>query len=271
MSFEVTFDGVKYSCVNCTYCCSCKNWRVFLSYFDMMRLKDYEKYIETSNSEYGHVLALMNGKCGLVENNLCKIQIEKNYDSKPAMCKLFPFSFMVKWNGEMLLILKHYCNGIQTGKTGKRTIKHAVDCCEELYHDQLSELSVSGAETSEKTQLDENTKIYWEEREELGKYIFKTKKFDSFSEKYFEVFSKNADDVDKLKLKNNSFDFDTKTKKFREKEVLRYMQELNKREHFRKMSFKKEVDDLITVGLEISDYDNLFRGEGAIDSKILLN
>lgn len=269
MSFEVTFDGVKYSCVNCTYCCSCKSWRVYLSYFDRMRLEGYENYIEKSNSEYGHVLALRNGKCGLIENNLCKLQIEKGYDSKPAMCKLFPFSFMVKWNGEMLLILKHYCNGIQAGKTSKRTINHAIECCEELYHDQLSELSINGTEASEKTQLDEKTKIYWEEREELGKYLFKTKKFDSFSEKYFEIFSEGASDtIDKIKSKNN---FDIKIKKSREKEILRYMQELNKREHFRKMSFKKELDNLINVGLTISDYEDPLKGEAVIDSKLLLN
>jgi Fe-S-cluster containining protein len=160
MRFEITFEGLKYSCINCTYCCSCKNWRVYLTYFDKLRLQGYENHIEKSNSEYKHVLALKNGKCSLINDNLCRIQIEKNYESKPAMCKLFPFSFMVKWNGEMLLILKHYCNGVQIGKTGKKMINHAVDCCEELYHDQLIELSINGAEKSEKTNLDENTRIY---------------------------------------------------------------------------------------------------------------
>lgn len=175
MSFEVTFDGVKYSCVNCTYCCSCKSWRVYLSYFDRMRLEGYENYIEKSNSEYGHVLSLRDGKCGLIENNLCKLQIERNYDSKPAMCKLFPFSFMVKWNGEMLLILKHYCSGVQVGKTSKRTIKHAVECCEELYHDQLSELSINGTETAEKTNLDEKIKFTGRNEKNLENISLKPK------------------------------------------------------------------------------------------------
>ncbi|MDK2928465.1 MAG: uncharacterized protein PWP73_48 [Methanococcus sp.] len=270
MSFEVTFDGMRYSCVNCAYCCSCKNWRVFLSYFDMMRLNGYENYIEKSNSNYEHVLALRNGKCGLIENNLCRIQLEKSYDTKPAMCRLFPFSFMVKWNGDLLLILKHYCSGVQVGKCSKKTIKHAIECCEELYHDQLSEFSLDFAERSDKTSLNEKTEICWEERAELGKYFFKIKKFDSFSEKYSEIFSEDiSDSIEKLKSKNSCFD--EKTQKLREKETLRYMYELNKREHFRKMSFKKELDNLINVGIIIDDYKDLLKGEGAVDSKLLLN
>jgi len=270
MRFDVTFDGINYSCVNCTYCCSCKSWRVYLTYYDKLRLEGYENYIENSNSEYKHVLSLKDGRCGLINsNNLCNIQLEKNYESKPAMCKLFPFSFMVKWNGEMLLILKHYCSGVKIGKSRKKDIRHAIECCEELYHDQLSELSVNCAEKSEKTNLNENTRIYWEERDNLGNYLFKTKKLDVFSERYSEIFSENFEEkIDNIKLKNN---FDAKTKNFREKEILRYLHELNRREHFRKMSFKKEVDNLINIGDDISTHEDLLKGEGLIDSKLLLS
>ena len=74
--------------------------------------------------------------------------------------------------------------------------------------------------------------------------------------------------IDQINLKNN---FETKTKNFREKEILRYLHELNRREHFRKMSFKKEVDNLINIGDDISTHEDLLKGEGLIDSKLLLS
>ncbi|WP_292459305.1 YkgJ family cysteine cluster protein [Methanothermococcus sp.] len=273
--WEITFDGITYECINCGYCCSCKDWRIYLSYFDALKLKEYAEYIEKTGdiNELGFTKRLKINKRGCVflnKDKLCNIQIEKGYDFKPTMCKLFPFSFMVKWNGDLLLIIKHYCNGIKKGKCDDKIIKHAIECCEELYLDELDKIRLIGMESSAKTRLNKDTLITWEEREELGRYIFDSSNLDELSEKCWELLKLNIS-KETIHMHNNIHKLNLKSEIFikNEKEIIRYLGELNKREHFRKLNFKKEICYLINIGKELSKYPNVFRGEGIIDSKIL--
>jgi Fe-S-cluster containining protein len=273
--WEVTFDGITYECINCGYCCSCKDWRIYLSYFDALKLKEYAEYIEKTEDindlGFNRRLKINERGCVLLNKDyLCNIQIKKGYEFKPAMCRLFPFSFMVKWNGDLLLIIKHYCNGIKKGKCDDKIIKHAIECCEELYLDELNKIRLMGMESSAKTRLDNDILITWEEREELGRYIFDSGSLDELSEK--------CRDILKLDISNDISNIYNNMKKLNlsseifiknEEEIIRYLGELNKREHFRKLNFKKEICYLINIGKELSGYRNIFKGEGIIDSKIL--
>ncbi|AEH06670.1 YkgJ family cysteine cluster protein [Methanothermococcus okinawensis] len=268
-NWEITFDGITYECINCGYCCSCKDWRIYLSYFDTLKLKEYEEYIEEIKEDitglgFTKRLKTNNRGCVLLNsNNLCNIQLKKGYEFKPIMCKLFPFSFMVKWNGDLLLIIKHYCNGIKKGKCDDKIIKHAIECCEELYLDEMDEIINMGMEHSTKTRLNNNTLISWEEREELGRYIFDSSNLEELSEKCKEVL--NIDIFKDMKKLNHDSEIFIKN----EEEIIRYLGELNRREHFRKLSFKKEIYYLLNIGKELSKYSDIFKGEGVIDSKIL--
>ena len=269
--WEITFDGITYECINCGYCCSCEDWRIYLSYFDALKLKEYDKYIEKTDDTniFGFNRRLKINKRGCVllnRDNLCSIQIEKGYEFKPTMCRLFPFSFMVKWNGDLLLIIKHYCNGIKKGKCDDKIIKHAIECCKELYVDELDRLRLIGMEASTKTKLDDNTIIRWEEREELGKYIFDSNSLEELSEKCNEILKM---DISKDML--NIFGNLTSNNNLNdEKEIIRFMGELNKREHFRKLNFKDEILHLIGIGKELSQHRDILKGEGIIDKKLLL-
>ena len=210
--WEVTFDGITYECINCGYCCSCKDWRIYLSYFDALKLKEYAEYIEKTEDindlGFNRRLKINERGCVLLNKDyLCNIQIKKGYEFKPAMCRLFPFSFMVKWNGDLLLIIKHYCNGIKKGKCDDKIIKHAIECCEELYLDELNKIRLMGMESSAKTRLDNDILITWEEREELGRYIFDSGSLEELSEKCRDIlnliFKKaQADDLVNKKHKN---------------------------------------------------------------------
>ncbi len=282
--WEITFDGITYECINCGYCCSCEDWRIYLSYFDTLKLKEYTAYIEKTDdiSELGfHSRLKINNKgCVLLnKDNLCRIHIEKGYEFKPTMCKLFPFSFMVKWNGNLLLIIKHYCNGIKKGKCNDKIIKHAIDCCEELYIDELDKIRLIGMESSTKTKLNEDTFITWEEREELGEYIFNSNNLEELFEKCKEILKINIYKeihiiYNNLKYKCNNLnkynELHDMTFDDDEKEIIRYMRELNRREHFRKLSFKNEIYSLINIGKKLSEYNDILRAEGMVDKKLLL-
>jgi len=287
--------------VRCGYCCSCKNWRIYLPYFDYIKLREnYSKYIEDSRrSHFNKRLKI--GKRGcilLTDDNLCRIQIEKGYSYKPTMCKLFPFSFRVKWNGDFLLIIKHYCKGIRVGECSREVINHAIECCEELYLDQLERIRLIGMETSTRCKLDEREYITWEEREEFGRYIFSSPNLDELCRRCMEVVNLNVSkDITYIKKNiegnitksynncnynyfiNSSVKYTSKKKKyieinrfrFIEREIIRYLGELNKREIFRKLSFKEELYRLIIIGKKLSRYKNIFEGEGVIDLKLTIN
>ncbi|MDK2789853.1 MAG: uncharacterized protein PWP15_360 [Methanothermococcus sp.] len=208
--------------------------------------------------------------CSLLDDNLCRIQLEKGYDLKPTMCKLFPFSFMVKWNGDLLLIIKHFCKGIKKGHCEDNTIKHVIECCEELYLDSLEEILLMGMEQSSKTKLNKTEEISWEEREELGRYIFKSENLDELSEKCKEILNYDISErIESIKNNLNRLKLNDNKYKENEKEIIRFLGELNRREHFRKLDLKKEVDKLIGIGEEISKYRDVLKGEGVVDLKLL--
>jgi len=270
LKWHITFDGITYKCINCAYCCSCENWRIYLSYFDYLKLKDYNKYIEDiseTTNYFGFKKALKKDKngCKLLKNNLCRIHLEKAYEYKPTMCRLFPFSFTIKWNGDYLLIIKHYCKGIYTGNMPEKILKESINCCKELYADYINEMSLMYSESSTKCLFDKDKEIYWEERDEYGKYLFGSENFEEYRNRYFEIFNKlpNNKKIDGIlyNLKeNNNLQM--------ESEILRFMRELNKREHFRKLPFINEVDRLLSIGYKISRYKNIFYGEGEIDKRL---
>jgi len=287
--------------VKCGYCCSCKNWRIYLPYFDYIKLREYySKYIEDSKILHFNK-RLKIGKRGcilLTDDNLCRIQIEKGYSYKPTMCKLFPFSFRVKWNGDFLLIIKHYCKGIMLGECSREVINYAIECCEELYLDQLERIRLMGMETSTRCKLDEREYITWEEREEFGRYIFSSPNLDELCRRCMEIVDLNVSkDIIYIKRNiernvtkrynncnyhyfiNSGVKYTSKRKKyvetnrfgFIEKEIIRYLGELNKREIFRKLSFKEELYRLVMIGKKLSRYRNIFEGEGVIDHDLTIN
>lgn len=183
------------------------------------------------------------------------------------MCKLFPFSFRVKWNGDFLLIIKHYCRGIKVGECSREMINHAIECCEELYLDQLESIRLMGMETSTRCKLNEREYITWEEREELGRYVFSSTDLDELCSRYREIV-----DLDVSKeieyIKNNIKEHDYNKTKFKEREIIRFLGELNRREIFRKLSFKEELCRLILIGKKLSRYEDIFEGEGIIDLEL---
>ncbi|HIQ32427.1 MAG TPA: YkgJ family cysteine cluster protein [Methanothermococcus okinawensis] len=269
--WEITFDGITYRCIKCGFCCSCKYWRIYLSYFDYLKLReDYSHYIEDVRGSY-FSKRLKVGRRGcllLTRDNLCRIQIERGYSYKPTMCKLFPFSFRVKWNGDFLLVIRHYCRGIRMGKCSEEMIRHAIECCEELYLDQLEEIRLMGMETSTRCKLDEREYITWEEREELGRYIFSSASLEDLSRRYREVANLNiGGEVAYIKRR---IERNIKSKRLTvEREIIRYLGELNKREIFRKLPLKDELYRLIKIGVELSGYRDVLKGEGIIDLKLL--
>ncbi|WP_456472837.1 YkgJ family cysteine cluster protein [Methanocaldococcus sp.] len=252
MRWEITFENRFYSCINCTYCCSCKSWRIYLNYFDYLRLKDYKNFIEECEGEFKYRLKVDERGCLLLKNNLCRIHLEKGYGYKPLMCKIFPFSMMVKWDGTPLLVIKHYCRGIKRGKAKKEDIKEAINNIKELYYNNFELILDRGMEHSSKTFLDNKTKISWEEREELGRYILKAKDFLEFKERYEEIFREKIE----FSINNN--------------EILEYLRELNKREHFRKLPLKEEFKNLIKIAKFLSKFNNIIEGERIIDEKLFL-
>jgi Fe-S-cluster containining protein len=271
MEWEITFDGITYECINCAYCCSCEDWRIYLNYFDVLRLEDYAYAIEDcEGGKFKKRLKVNEGGCVLLHNNLCKIHLEKGYEYKPLMCKIFPFSFMVKWNGDLLLIIKHYCKGIKKGKCDKKMIKKAIEYCEELYLDELDDIIFEAMEHSSKTKIDEDWRVSWEEREEFGRCIFKSKSLDEIAEKCKELI--NYDVSERInRIKDNLSKLEENIRKENEEEIIRFLRELNKREHFRKLPFKKEIDKLLEIGERVSRYKNVFKGECIIDKELLLN
>jgi hypothetical protein len=236
----------------------------------------YVENVEKTENHFGFSRRLKTNSRGCVflnENNLCKIHLKMGYEFKPTMCRLFPFSFMVKWNGDLLLIIKHYCNGIKQGKCSDETIKHAIECCKELYVDELDNIRIVGMENSVKTKLDDRNYITWEEREELGKYIFNNNEsLEELAEKCREILKMDVyKDINYIHNNLNNINLNMCGKTYNnEMEIMRYMGELNKREHFRKLSFKDEVIRLINIGKELSEYEDVLRAEGVVDSKLLL-
>jgi len=292
--WEITFDGITYRCIRCGYCCSCRSWRIYLSYYDYIKLReDYSEYIEDSRGSHFNKRLKINkrGCLLLTDDNLCRIQIEKGYSYKPTMCKLFPFSFRVKWNGDLLLIIKHYCRGVRIGECSREVIKHAIECCEELYLDQLERIRLMGMETSTRCKFDERGYITWEEREEFGRYIFSSPNLEELCRRYKEIVNLNiSTEVAHIRKNiesnirrsyNNHYSTNYSVKyasknrmplsRFRsiEREIIRYLGELNRREILRKLPFKDELYRLIKIGVEVSRYRNVLRGEGVVDLKIL--
>ncbi|ADG13634.1 protein of unknown function UPF0153 [Methanocaldococcus infernus ME] len=254
MKWEITFEGITYKCKFCTYCCSCKGWRIYLNYFDYLRLKDYKEFIEPSDGEFKYKLKVNNKGCLLLKNNLCRIHLEKGYIYKPLMCRIFPFSMMVKWDGTPLLIIKHYCSGIIKGEVEKNLIKEAISNIKELYFDIFEDLIYRGMEHSSTTYLKENEKITWEEREELGRYILKSNSFLELKERYKEIFREDI----KIEVKEDE-------------EILRYLRELHYREHFRKLTLMDEIKKLLEIGKYLSKFKNVFEGEKRVDEWLFLN
>ncbi|ACV24684.1 YkgJ family cysteine cluster protein [Methanocaldococcus fervens] len=270
MDWEITFKGITYECINCSYCCSCESWRIYLNYFDRLKLKDYEYAIESCEGEFKHRLKINERGCILLDKNLCKVHLEKGYEFKPLMCMIFPFSCMVKWDGTPLLIIKHYCKGIKKGDVDKKVVNEAIELIKELYFDRFEKIIENGLEYSSKTEMFEGCKIYWEEREEFGKYIFSSKSFDEMFERCKEVFCDkiNLINIGKFdEIKNNLLTYGNKEN---EEEILRYLLELNRREHFRKLPFYKEVNKLLDIGGYLSRFRNVFEGEGEIDKRLFL-
>lgn len=214
------------------------------------------------------------------------------------MCKLFPFSFRVKWNGDLLLTIKHYCRGIRIGECNREIIKHAIECCEELYLDQLERIRIMGMETSTRCRLDEREYITWEEREEFGRYIFSSSNLEELCRRYMEIVNLNVSkDIAYIKRNiegsivkdynsynynyfiNSGIKYASKKRKYKEtnrirfveREIIRYLGELNKREIFRKLSFKEELYRLIIIGKKLSRYKNILEGEGIIDLELTIN
>jgi len=268
MDWEVTFEGITYECINCAYCCSCEGWRIYLNYFDKLKLKDYEYAIETCEGIFRYRLKVNEKGCILLNKNLCRIHLEKGYEFKPLMCMIFPFSCMVKWDGTPLLIIKHYCKGIKKGKIDKRAIDEVIELIKELYFDMFDEIIESGMEHSSKTEIYKNYRVGWEEREEFGRYIFSSRTFDEMLERCKEIFGSNIKVINLNKfddIKNNLQIHNTKEN---EEEILRYMLELNRREHFRKLSFCKEVNKLLDIANYLTKFRNIFEGEGVIDKQL---
>ncbi|WP_457613251.1 YkgJ family cysteine cluster protein [Methanocaldococcus sp.] len=267
MDWEITFDGITYQCINCAYCCSCEKWRIYLNYFDKIRLKNYEYAIEECCGDFKYRLKVDEKGCVLLNDNLCKIHLEKGIEFKPLMCRIFPFSCMIKWDGTPLLIIKHYCKGIQHGDVDKRVIEEVIELIKELYFDSFEEIINAGMEYSSKTWLYDDVEITWEEREEFGRYIFGAETFDMLLERCYEVFGYENDrlfsKIDEIKV--NLMKFDTKNN---EKEIIRYLLELNRREHFRKMPFYREVEKLLDIGNYLTRFSDVFIGEGDVDKQL---
>jgi len=269
MEWEITFEGITYKCINCAYCCSCESWRIYLNYFDVLKLKDYEYAIERCEGMFKYRLKVNEKGCVLLNNNnLCRVHLEKGYEFKPLMCRIFPFSCMVKWDGTPLLIIKHYCRGIRKGDIDKKVVDEAIELIKELYFDMLDEIIEGGMEHSSKTEMFDNYRISWEEREEFGRYIFSSRTFDELVERCREIFGSNMDKVNLKKIfeiKNNLQRYNTKEN---EEEILRYLLELNRREHFRKLPFYKEVNKLLDIANYLTKFKNIFEGEGEVDKKL---
>ncbi|WP_456372949.1 YkgJ family cysteine cluster protein [Methanocaldococcus sp.] len=271
MKWEITFNGITYRCINCAYCCSCEGWRIYLNYFDVLKLKDYKDCIERCKGEFKYRLKINERGCILLNNNLCRVHLEKGYEFKPLMCKIFPFSSMVKWNGTPLLIIKHYCKGICKGETDKKVIKEVIKYIKELYFDNFEEIIENGMEHSSKTLLYKDFRISWEEREEFGRYIFSSKNFDEMFERCKEIFGSNIKliNVELFKsIKNNIAKYSNQEN---EEEIIRYLLELNRREHFRKIPFYEEVEKLLKISQYLSKFKNVLRAEGNIDKKLFID
>ncbi|ENN96172.1 hypothetical protein J422_03928 [Methanocaldococcus villosus KIN24-T80] len=240
--------------MRCAYCCSCKGWRIYLNYFDLIKLKDYNYAIERCEGFFNYRLKVNEKGCILLKDNLCRVHIEKGLEYKPLMCLIFPFSCMVKWDGTPLLIIKHYCNGIKKGKIDKKIVKKAIEYIKELYFDKFDNFLKENMEYSSKTYFDEKNRITWEYREELGRYLFNSKNFDELGEKIKEIF--NID----INLKRHHD----------EEEIIRYLLELNRREHFRKLTFKDEVNILLKIANYLTKFKNVLEGEKEIDKMLFI-
>ncbi|WP_423793248.1 YkgJ family cysteine cluster protein [Methanocaldococcus indicus] len=266
MKWEITFNNRSYICNNCGYCCSCESWRIYLNYFDLLRLKDYKDYIEkTENSFFRYMLKINESGCSLLKNNLCRVHLEKGYEYKPLMCKIFPYSLMVKWDGTPLLIIKHYCNGIVREKPNKNEIKKVKEYIKELYFDSFEEFLELYSEKSSKTELYNGEFISWEEREELGRYIFNSNNFSEVLNKCYEIFGKNFQKI------YNKFIYYYEDRLINKTILVEYLGEINKREHFRKLSLFDEVVKILDIGIYIlKNFKNPLEGEKYMDKKLFL-
>jgi Fe-S-cluster containining protein len=102
-------DGINYECTGCGKCCS--GWSVPLTQDDYERISAYDwaeidhdfkdknlfrelKTLEKLNTPYSHAInPNTNGQCPFLKNNLCFIHSKFGAAVKPAICKLFPYSF----------------------------------------------------------------------------------------------------------------------------------------------------------------------------------
>jgi Fe-S-cluster containining protein len=102
-------DGINYECTGCGKCCS--GWSVPLTQDDYDRISAYNwaeidadfegknlfrklRANEKLNTPYSHAInANSNGHCPFLKNNLCFIHSKFGAAIKPAICKLFPYSF----------------------------------------------------------------------------------------------------------------------------------------------------------------------------------
>ncbi len=256
MKWITTFKNRGYKCTLCGYCCSCENWRIYLNYFDFIRLKDYKYAIEECNNFFKYRTKINSRGCILLENNLCKIHLEKGYEYKPLMCRIFPYSLMVKWDGSPLLIIKHYCKGIIRKTPNKKELNNVKNLIKELYFDSFEKFLEEGMENNSKTKLFNDTYILWEERDEWGEYIFNSSSFLEIIEKCNEIFGSKFN-INIYKSNNEN-----------EHIIIEYLYELNRREHFRKLSFYNEVRLLLNIGNYLKKCNNQIIGEREIDYKL---
>ncbi len=109
-------EGIRYNCQGCGRCCS--GWPVGLTEKDYARVKDVDwgslhpelagkelfrhrdKEFAGGDSLYPHyTTAREDGGCSFLIDNLCFIHGTLGEDSKPSMCKLFPYTFTVTPSG----------------------------------------------------------------------------------------------------------------------------------------------------------------------------
>jgi len=143
--------------------------------------------------------------------------------------------------------------------------------------DQLERIRLMGMESSTRCKLDDKEYITWEEREELGRYIFSSPNLEELCRRYIEVGDLNISREITYIRRNieNNIRYPSRSigylNRFTsiEREIIRYLGELNRRELFRKLPLKDELYKLINIGIEVSSYRDILQGEGVIDLKIL--